>query len=1267
MPRKLYRLTRINHISVILLGIFIFVSFLPLSEANTPVWSYHIGGITAAAMSRNGDYIIVGTQEGHFYVFDRIGNAIKGAYVESKITTIDISDNGTAFVGTDRGYYFSTMEDERPKRVETQECCLSVSISDKAEVTIVGIERQTYIFDTFRFTEENYTLFDKALPGEEKHEGGFTFTDISSSGEVAVAATQSVIVSHHRETEDWPGFRFEDNITSLAISGNGQTFACGTEEGDIFSFVSKYPDKVFLIYSGDESINDLKITEDGSYIAYGTNDGSIGFIGKYGTWQWERQLMESIKSLSISDDGNLIAAVGETLCILDGSGKTLQKTAFPEPLQKLFLSEDGQYLFCVSTESILFYELSDNPVRLTKEYVYPSRRTFPPLNAPIRKKHRLEKINNWRDIQVGDINGDGENEFVIVFDDSIAIADKYGKILSEIGFSIEPKLRGLLDVTGDGIPEIITGHDDGRMVFNAYDENGTLLAHNEFYTQLELPLGGLCDIHPLIASDVDHDGKIEVVCFIESGYEVQPRGIYVFEYPSFEEEWYYMYAPSVETPTVIDLDGDDNLEVVLGSNASCDQVKVGNTDGCHTYVAVIDSQGEQLWIKEVGHGFTKVWVDVADLDEDGENEIVCGGWSFDNTWGSLFILDKDGEYVRGEDNVFEHSLFLGAVADLDSDGKKEILTFSSGGNICIYDYLLNLKKEKKVEINMGRFTRAIINDIDADDNKEIILYSNDESVYILSSELEVEWSESFPESPHVRVLITNLYACKNDLIILGNKIHVYSYQWDDDPEALCPLWVIIERKLLEEGTSDMKKGISLFNAGEYRASMPYLKSAKEKFGKLRNKENVESLSEKIAIASEKVFEENVFIGTILVAVFDGFLCVFLVCYQIFRKKWSRVGERALLLSLPLLLGLFKVYQVDEEYLQAFIAYAVPSLLVSIVIILRLNILGFVRTLMFIVSGHKNLLVLSIAKSGVSYRVSVESIREQFRPVKESKRVVFPSERKEELIKKSEFMVGVLSQYSSESIERSLARVKEILRETGTVIYNCFIPEGFFNILKAKFLLLEMEDTEIPWELMYSDNFFALKYAISRRIVATESVNIRKRRNNEKKALIISDPTETLPGAKYECEIIYERLERKMKVVFIEGRDANMDRIMYYFGQGFDIIHFAGHVDNALILSDSAMTPEDVKEYIVGTPVVVVNGCKSEELARAFLLGGAMAYVGTIHPIHDRSTAEFAADFYNLCLQYPIGEALRRARENHVDKDLVWASSVMYGDPTLKLL
>ncbi len=317
-----------------------------------------------------------------------------------------------------------------------------------------------------------------------------------------------------------------------------------------------------------------------------------------------------------------------------------------------------------------------------------------------------------------------------------------------------------------------------------------------------------------------------------------------------------------------------------------------------------------------------------------------------------------------------------------------------------------------------------------------------------------------------------------------------------------------------------------------------------------------------------------------------------------------------------------------------------------------------------------MLVLSIVKqSDEVYRVSVESIEERFKPVKESREIMFTLKTKKELVKKVDLMIAALNQFSSPNTPKeSLSYAEDVLKEAATAIYHNFIPKGFSDILRAKFLLLEVEDVEIPWELMYSDNFFALKYAVSRRIVTTESVTIRPSPTKRgRRALVISNPSGNLPAAKIECEIVYKRLKQKMDVVYIEGNEADSPRIANQFGQGFDIIHFAGHVDNGLLLADGLMNPQDVREFLLGTPIVFVNGCRSEDLARAFLLGGAMAYVGTIHPIHDESAALIAADFYDLCLKYRIGEALRRARQYHVTKDIVWASLVMYGDPTLKLL
>lgn len=142
--------------------------------------------------------------------------------------------------------------------------------------------------------------------------------------------------------------------------------------------------------------------------------------------------------------------------------------------------------------------------------------------------------------------------------------------------------------------------------------------------------------------------------------------------------------------------------------------------------------------------------------------------------------------------------------------------------------------------------------------------------------------------------------------------------------------------------------------------------------------------------------------------------------------------------------------------------------------------------------------------------------------------------------------------------------------------------------------------------------------------------------------------------------------KKEDVVYLYEKKTTKISLVHHLSLGFDIIHFAGHVDGGMVVSDGILTYDEIKDCMVGTPVVFVNGCKSEELARSFLIGGALAYVGMIHPVHDLWTAQIALDFYTYCFQYRVGEALRKARVDNMKKSIVWASLIMYGDPTMKL-
>ncbi|MBU7033300.1 MAG: CHAT domain-containing protein [Theionarchaea archaeon] len=878
----------------------------------------------------------------------------------------------------------------------------------------------------------------------------------------------------------------------------------------------------------------------------------------------------------------------------------------------------------------------------------------------------FEDIEDPRTVFTEDINGDGRHELLIGLENKILISDGSGSMLAEIPLDADMQLRQALDVTGDYIPEMIIGNLH-TLTLSFLDGEGTLLAHHNFAPAWGLPPDHKGIITPLLSADIDGDERLEIISLVSAGYSLEPRGIFVFEYPSFSTQWFYSYPPQVGSTTIADIDDDGQVEVLIGSNNPCNITDSDRESDCLASVVALSSQGEKLWSKEVGYGFRRILVDCADVDGDGEVEIICSGWSFEDNWGTLFILDKKGEYIRGEENEFDYSLHVRNVSDLDHDGKKEIIAFLTGGNILIFDHMLNRIHEKKLDINTDRFTHIMVNDIDADGFEELIVAANDDALYILDKNLTVEHLITLPEPLEYGLFsVINLGGCKNDLIVLGKKLHVFSFQNDTESEP-CPLWAKTERILKQEGTEYVTEGTILFNEAEYRKCLEYLLLARGHFEKVEDEESVALLTEKIMIASERIFKENIWIIIIAFVLWEVIFAFLLLYYRIVKKVWNKTSERAVVLTLPMVLGLVNVFYAEGQYVYIFIMYCFPSYAIASIIVLRENVTGFIRTLASILSGHKDMLVLSITRADGSYRVSVESIEERFMPVKESKSVSFPPAKKKDLLGEIRFMVETLGYYS-QSIPASCdpSSPAKTLMEIGGAIYSAFIPVDFSEILKARFLLLEMEDTDIPWELMYSDTFFALKYAVSRRIITTESVITRKKLIPGKKALIICDPTDTLEDARMECDIVYERLSRKMDAVFLHGKEITKVKLANHLAQGYNIIHFAGHTDNGMVVSDGTMNFNEVKECIVGNPVVFVNGCRSEELARSFLTGGAIAYVGMIHPVHDKYAAEIAVDFYDLCFQYRVGEALRRARLKNVKKSMVWASLIMYGDPTIKL-
>ena len=279
-----------------------------------------------------------------------------------------------------------------------------------------------------------------------------------------------------------------------------------------------------------------------------------------------------------------------------------------------------------------------------------------------------------------------------------------------------------------------------------------------------------------------------------------------------------------------------------------------------------------------------------------------------------------------------------------------------------------------------------------------------------------------------------------------------------------------------------------------------------------------------------------------------------------------------------------------------------------------------------------------------------------------------------------------------------------LRETGRVFYEVLFTASVKEKLKetkAEFLSLNLDDqlVQVPWELLNNgQEFLCQRFNMGRLVKTKQTFQGAKARVLARplRMLIIADPKGDLKGAYLEGTQIRDHLERYKNFINVTLRSEGItpsflkEKMKY-----FDIVHFAGHADyvkenpekSGWRLSKASLTAQDILK-MAGTATIPTlifsNACQSartEEwalaeqyqneifgLANAFLLAGVKHYVGTFWEILDEPSSRFALEFYKQLLSgMTTGEAMREARQSLIkeygEESIVWASYLLYGDPT----
>jgi CHAT domain len=289
-----------------------------------------------------------------------------------------------------------------------------------------------------------------------------------------------------------------------------------------------------------------------------------------------------------------------------------------------------------------------------------------------------------------------------------------------------------------------------------------------------------------------------------------------------------------------------------------------------------------------------------------------------------------------------------------------------------------------------------------------------------------------------------------------------------------------------------------------------------------------------------------------------------------------------------------------------------------------------------------------------------------------------------------------------SVRGWTADLKFQLARIGRQIYTIFFPPEVQRILSLSAartsVILEVQDHDIPWELVHDDQGFIANRVTFGRRLPRPGGGPQMSAPKHIQVAVVGDPCEDLPDAREEAELIAERCKAAIArlqdrfaisgdVILMLGRDASKEAVLLDLlmepAIELDLLHYAGHAkhdpadpsNTSLALSDGDLRGFEARN-LASSPIVFVNGCRAAAgdvsdtatfgaisgLAAEFIAGGARSYIAPLWPIDDAEARRFASVFYErVMVGDTVGEAILCGRQGGATPDAL--AYVLFGDPS----
>ncbi len=353
----------------------------PLQE----LWHHTAAGkLFVTTITRDGRFIIAGSQAGEILFFDLAGRLLWKGQVEGAVNRLAVADDADCFVaGTiERGQnaYVWHFSGQLLHTLATEGATWGLGITPDASLIVVGsLDQHLYAFD-----RGGERLFRQPVGSPIRH------LALTADGEMIVAGCDDHhVVAYDRAGQRRWAFQTGGRVwAGVRLAEQARVLVAGSNDGIVYGL--DFDGHERWRYDTGGPVNNLTITPDGRLCAAAGHSNTVYLLNEHGNVLWEYQAGDQVYGLALSPDGNFMAAgsVNHTVHLIDQrTGHRAWKHQTGGRVYSVAMTLTGQYFAAACADHTLYafknMLAEDDPDRLTRP---PSR----PLMRLVVQRVRAE-------------------------------------------------------------------------------------------------------------------------------------------------------------------------------------------------------------------------------------------------------------------------------------------------------------------------------------------------------------------------------------------------------------------------------------------------------------------------------------------------------------------------------------------------------------------------------------------------------------------------------------------------------------------------------------------------------------------------------------------------------------------------------------------------------------------------------------------------------------------------------------------------------------